>query len=171
MPAKLEEQAPETTYPPPANRGPASVSGVRKAAVLLISLGDQASAKVVSQLSDDEVQRVSKEVAKIRSISTEQVETVLDEFYNLMLATDYVVSGGIDYARKMLVTAFGPDDGIRLLDKLPKDLGRPSSFRSLQKVDAQATGAVSAIGAPADDRADSFAPGFLEVRGVADVAS
>ncbi len=45
--------------------------------MLLISLGDHASAKIVCQLSEEEVQRVSKEVAKIRSISSEQVETVL----------------------------------------------------------------------------------------------
>lgn len=136
MPAKLEaDPAQETTFPSPASHSPVAVSGVRKAAVLLISLGDQASAKVVSQLSEDEVQRVSKEVAKIRSISTEQVETVLDEFYNLTLATEYVVSGGIEYARKMLVSAFGPEAAMRLLDKLPKELHKPSSFSALQKVE------------------------------------
>jgi flagellar motor switch protein FliG len=63
------------------------------------------------------------------------VEGVLEEFYNLTLASDYVVSGGVDYARKMLVAAFGPEAGLRLLDKLPKDIGKPSSFGSLQKAE------------------------------------
>jgi len=104
--------------------------------MLLISLGDQASAKIVCQLSEDEVQRVSKEVTRIRSISTDQLESVLDEYHNLALANDYVVSGGIEYARKMLVAAFGPDAGQRLLDRLPKDLGQKApSFGALQKAE------------------------------------
>src|SRR5713101_3721808 len=113
-----------------------SIPGVRKAAMILISLGDQASAKIVSQLSEDEVQRVSKEVSRIRSVSADQLENVLQEFHNLTLANDYVVSGGLEYARKMLVAAFGPETGLRLLDKLPKDLGnKPSSFGALQKAE------------------------------------
>lgn len=116
--------------------GGRSIRGVQKAAMLLISLGDQASAKIVCQLSDDEVQRVSKEVARIRSISADQLETVLEEYHNLTLANDYVVSGGLEYARKMLVAAFGPDAGLRLLDRLPKELGnKSSSFGALQKAE------------------------------------
>ncbi len=123
MNAQLEEELlDEPRLAGSSERGYDSLSGTRKAAMLLISLGDQASAKIVSQLSDDEIQRVSKEVARIKSLSGDQVEGVLEEFYNLTLASDYVVSGGVDYARKMLVAAFGPEAGLRLLDKLPKDI-------------------------------------------------
>jgi flagellar motor switch protein FliG len=105
--------------------------------MLFISLGDQASAKILSHMSEDEVQRVTKEVARVWSVSAVELEGVLEEFHNLMLATDYVVSGGLQYAREMLIAAFGQEDGIRLPDKLPKDLGKPSSFRFLQKVDSK----------------------------------
>ena len=119
-----------------SSRKSISIPGVRKAAMILISLGDQASAKIVSQLTEDEVQRVSREVSRTRSLSSEQLENVLQEFHNLTLANDYVVSGGMEYARKMLVAAFGPEAGLRLLEKLPKDLGnKPSSFSSLQKAE------------------------------------
>src|SRR5437016_7427196 len=111
------------------------LSGVRKAAMLLISLGDQASAKIVCQLTEDEVQRVSKEVARIRSISSEKLEIVLEEFHNLTIANDYVVSGGFEYARKMLIAAFGPENGNRLLDRLPKELAGKASFGALQKAE------------------------------------
>jgi flagellar motor switch protein FliG len=124
--------------PPPGGESPSarSIRGVHKAAMLLISLGDQASAKIVCQLADDEVQRVSKEVARIRSISADQLEAVLEEFHNLTLANDYVVSGGLEYARKMLVAAFGPETGLRLLERLPKEAGsRGSSFGALQKAE------------------------------------
>ncbi|MCU1274133.1 MAG: flagellar motor switch protein FliG [Bryobacterales bacterium] len=113
----------------------ADLSGIRKAAMLLISLGDQASAKIICQLSEDEVQRVSKEVARIRSISSEKLEIVLEEFHNLTIANDYVVSGGFEYARKMLIAAFGPETGNRLLDRLPKDLAGKASFGALQKAE------------------------------------
>ncbi|HUJ23052.1 MAG TPA: flagellar motor switch protein FliG [Bryobacteraceae bacterium] len=112
-----------------------SIAGPRKAAMVLISLGEQVSSKILCQLSEEEVQRVSKEVAQIRSISSDQLEAVLEEFYNQTLATEYVVSGGIEYARKMLVTAFGPEAATRMMDKLPKDLNKASSFGSLQKVE------------------------------------
>src|SRR2546421_13076247 len=109
MNAQLEEELlEEPGLVPAADRRYDSFSGVRKAAMLLISLGDQASAKIVCQLSEDEVQRVSKEVARIRSISSEKLEVVLEEFHNLTIANDYVMNGGFEYARKMLVAAFGP---------------------------------------------------------------
>ena len=88
MNAQLEEELlEEPGLVPAADRRYDSFSGTRKAAMLLISLGDQASAKIVSQLSEDEIQRVSKEVARIKSLSGGQVEGVLEEFYNLTLAS------------------------------------------------------------------------------------
>ena len=75
---------------------------------MLVTLGDQVSGEILKQLDEDEVQAVSREVARITAITTEQAEAVLDEFYQLTLAHDYVLKGGIDYARKILVTAFGP---------------------------------------------------------------
>src|SRR5580692_7258924 len=138
MNEQLQPSFDDDSVPQPVKKLDAdSIPGARKAAMLLISLGDLASAKILSHLSEDEVQKVTKEVARVRSVSSVELESVLEEFHNLMLATDYVVSGGLDYARKMLVAAFGQEDGTRLLEKLPKDLGRPSSFRSLQKVDAK----------------------------------
>src|SRR5258706_1859246 len=137
MNAQLEARPPKPA--PPAempDNDSGNVGGVRKAAMLLISLGDQASAKIISQLSEDEIQRVSKEVAGLRSLSADKLEIVLEEFSHLTLASDYVVSGGFEYARKMLVTAFGQDGGQRLLDRLPPELAeKPSSFGALQKAE------------------------------------
>jgi flagellar motor switch protein FliG len=136
MNALLEADLAHAAGAETGTHGVHQASGVRRAAMLLISLGDTASAKIVCQLSDEEVQRVSKEVTRIRSISADQLESVLDVFHNLTLANDYVVSGGLDYARKMLVAAFGPDTGQRLLERLPKDLGQKApSFGALQKAE------------------------------------
>ena len=112
--------------------------GVRKAAILMITLGEQASAEIVRQLSEDDAQRVSREVARISAITPEQAEAVLEEFYQIAMAGQYVVRGGIDYARNMLMSAFGPDAGRRLLERLSKTLGaEAANFDALQKADPQ----------------------------------
>ncbi len=81
-------------------RRPKSLSGIRKAAMLLILLGDKASAEIIKQLSEDEVQLVSREIARLDSISSENAEALLEEFYQMNMAHDFVVRGGLDYAKK-----------------------------------------------------------------------
>src|SRR5208337_1735301 len=100
-----------------------ALPSLRKAAMLLIVLGEQTSAELLQQLSEDDVQRVSREVAKITAIDTEQAEGVLEEFHQLSTAGDYVARGGVDYARKLLMRAFQPDVAKRLLDRLARALG------------------------------------------------
>jgi flagellar motor switch protein FliG len=115
-----------------------TVSGLRKAAMLLIVLGEQASADMMQHLSEDDVQKVSREVARITSISAEQSEVVLNEFNQISTAGAYVARGGMDYAKKMLMRAFSPEMAKRLLDRLAKALGtEAASFDAIQKADPQ----------------------------------
>ncbi len=114
------------------------LTGVRKAAMLLIVLGEQTSSEVLRHLSEDEIQKVSHEVARVTSISAEQAESVLNEFHQITTAGDYVARGGIDYARKLLTRAFAPEVAKRLLDRLTKALGSDAaSFDAIQKADPQ----------------------------------
>ena len=111
---------------------------LRKAAVLLIILGEGASGEILKHLEEDEVQFIGREIAKLSQITTEQADKVLEEFYQMIVARDYVVKGGIDFARKVLQTAFGPDSSRKMLDRLMKTLGAESAnFDALQKVDPQ----------------------------------
>jgi flagellar motor switch protein FliG len=115
-----------------------ALTGVRKAAMLLIVLGEQSSAEILTQLSEDDIQKVSREVAKITSISTDQAEGVLNEFHQISTARDFVARGGVDYARKLLTRAFPPEVARRLLDRLQKALGsEAASFDAIQKADPQ----------------------------------
>jgi flagellar motor switch protein FliG len=121
-----------------AAKSPDAMSGVRKAAMLLILLGEKVSAELVKQFSEEEVQLVSREVARLESITAEQAETLLEEFYQMNMAHDFVLRGGLDYAKKMLNSAFGPEVAKKLIDRLSKALG--SDFPNidiLQKVDPQ----------------------------------
>jgi flagellar motor switch protein FliG len=115
-----------------------NLTGIRKAAMLLILLGDKVSAEMVKQLSEDEVQLVSREVARLEAISSEDAEVLLEEFYQMTMAHDFVVRGGMDYARKMLMTAFGPEVAKKLIDRLSKAMGGDyANLDILQKADPQ----------------------------------
>ena len=114
------------------------ISGVRKAAMLLVLLGEEASGQLMRELSEDEVQTVSREVARLTTISNEEGEAVLEEFYQMCMAREYVSRGGIDYARKLLLSAFGPETARKLVDRLVKTLGNDTAaFDALQKADPQ----------------------------------
>jgi flagellar motor switch protein FliG len=115
-----------------------NVPGIRKAAILMIVLGDQVTAEILRQMDEEEVQAIGREVARITSISHDQAEGVLEEFYQMSMAHDYVLKGGIDYAKKMLMSAFGPEHARRLVDRLVKTLGSElANFDTLQKADPQ----------------------------------
>jgi flagellar motor switch protein FliG len=115
-----------------------SLTGLRKAAMLLILIGDKASAEIIKQLSEDEVQIVSREITRLDAISADDAESLLEEFYQMNLAHDFVVRGGLDYAKKMLHQAFGPEVAKKLFDRLSKSIGGEyASLDVLQKVDPQ----------------------------------
>src|ERR1019366_9525681 len=108
-----------------------SLPTLRKAAILLVALGEASSAQLLQQLNEDEVQ-------KMTAISAEQAEAVLEEFHHIADAGDYVARGGIEFARKLLMRAFEPDHAKRLLDRLTKALGADAaSFDAIQKADPQ----------------------------------
>ncbi len=85
--------------------------------------------------------RSRKSAAKSRassSLTSTEAEGVLEEFYQMGVAHDYVVKGGIDYARKVLISAFGPESAKKMLDRLMKTLGNETlSFDALRKTDPQ----------------------------------
>jgi flagellar motor switch protein FliG len=114
------------------------IPGMRKAAILMITLGETVGAEVLRQMDEEEVQALGREVSRISSISNEQSEFVLEEFYQMSMAHEYVLKGGLDYAKKILMNAFGPEHAKKLLDRLMKTLGaETASFDTLQRADPQ----------------------------------
>jgi flagellar motor switch protein FliG len=112
------------------------LSGLRKSAILMVVLGDEASAKILRNLDEDEVQQIGREIARVHSLNAEEAEGVLEEFYQMAIAHDYVLKGGIEYARKVLINAFGPDPAKKMLDRLIKTIGNETlSFDAIQKTD------------------------------------
>jgi flagellar motor switch protein FliG len=114
------------------------LTGIRKAAILMVMIGDEASSAILRVLDQDEVEQISREIARVQSLTPEEAEGVLEQFYEMTVAHDYVIKGGIDYARRVLVNAFGSEQAQRMLDRLMKALGNETlSFDALQKSDPQ----------------------------------
>lgn len=85
-----------------------TIDGVKKAAILLISLGSDTSAKIMKLLPESFIQKVSYEIANIDFVSPEERDQVLEEFSHTATARKYVLDGGIDYAKNLLNQALGP---------------------------------------------------------------
>jgi flagellar motor switch protein FliG len=114
------------------------VPGIRKAAIVMVMIGDEASSALLREMDEDEVLQISQEIARVHALTPEEAEGILDEFYQMMIAHDYVLKGGLDYAKKVLVNAFGPEAAKRMLDRLMKQMGTESlSLDALQKTDPQ----------------------------------
>ncbi len=106
-----------------------SLNGVQKAAILLITLGPEKSAMIFKHLKDEEIEELTLEIANTRSISSELKEQVLDEFYQVCLAQQYIAEGGIGYARELLETALGSERAQAVISKLTASLQvRPFEF-------------------------------------------
>lgn len=105
------------------------MSGRQKAAVLLISLGQDVAAKVYKQLSPEEVEKLTFEIANVHKVALAQRDTVVKEFRDIAVAKEFITTGGIDYARDVLERALGPDEATRVLSKLTANLQvRPFHF-------------------------------------------
>lgn len=105
------------------------MSGLEKAAVLLISLGPEKSVNVFKHLKEDEIEQLTLEIANTRSVSAAKKEAVLDEFYEVCLAQQYIAEGGISYAKELLEMALGSDKARDVIGKLTASLQvRPFEF-------------------------------------------
>ncbi len=111
------------------------ITGLQKAAVLLIALGPEKSANIFKHLKEDEIEQLTLEIANTRSVSPATKEQVLNEFYEICLAQQYIAEGGIAYAKELLEKALGEDKARDVIGKLTASLQvRPFEF--VRKTDA-----------------------------------
>jgi flagellar motor switch protein FliG len=104
-------------------------SGREKAAMLLISLGPEKSAQIFKHLKEEEIEQLTLEIANIRTVTPEEKQKVLDEFYQICLAQEYIVEGGINYAKEILEKALGTQKALDVINKLTASLQvRPFDF-------------------------------------------
>lgn len=111
------------------------ITGAQKAAILLIALGPDKSSNVFKHLKEDEIEQLTLEIANTRSVSPAMKDAVLDEFYEVCLAQQYIAEGGIGYAKDLLEKALGSERAKDVIGKLTASLQvRPFEF--VRKTDA-----------------------------------
>ncbi len=116
-------------------RNSGEITGIQKAAILLISLGPERSASIFKHLKEEEIETMTLEIANTRSISPATKDQVMDEFYEICLAQQYIAEGGISYAKELLEKALGSEKARDVIGKLTASLQvRPFEF--VRKTDA-----------------------------------
>ena len=117
---------------------PSRMNGVRKAAILMALMGEESASAVYRTLSEKEVELVTKELAELGRVPAESAHGVLEEYSQLALTQDHLAAGGIEFATRLLVKAFGADAANNLLQKVVRlqelSVGQ---LDSLQKADPQ----------------------------------
>jgi flagellar motor switch protein FliG len=115
-----------------------TANGYRKAAILLTTVGDEAGAAILRQLSEDEVHGVTREISLLGKLTERDRHDVLQEFVTVA-ENPYALQRGVGYATSVLLTAFGPNDGKRMADRLLQSIEGtlPTNDDALRKADPQ----------------------------------
>jgi flagellar motor switch protein FliG len=111
------------------------ISGVQKAALLMIALNVETASEVFKYLDAAEVEMISTEISKVKNIPSQVVDLVMDEFYAMATAREYVLEGGIEYAQALLEKSFGPGKATEIIEKV-KSLTTLRGFDVLKKADS-----------------------------------
>jgi flagellar motor switch protein FliG len=126
--------AAETAKAPPGQ----NLSGIRKSAILLVLLGDEAASLVYRNLPEEDLQILTEEISELQYISPETGAQILQEYYRLTVTEEYLAQGGADYAKTLLVKAFGEDGAKTLLKQVENyQEARATNLDSLQRADPQ----------------------------------
>ncbi|ANE41927.1 MAG: flagellar motor switch protein FliG [Fervidobacterium pennivorans] len=105
------------------------LTGRRKAAILLVTMGPEKAARVLKNLEESEVEMLTIEIANLGKVTNEERKAVLEEFQNLTKAREMIISGGIEYAKEMLIKAFGPEKAMQIIERLVSNLSvKPFEF-------------------------------------------
>lgn len=129
---KVEQQAEKAQ----ANSGSMrqNITGKQKAAMLLISIGPEKSAEIMRHLKDEEIEELTKAIAGIKKLKNTYQEKVIEEFYNLSLAQEYITEGGINYAKEILEKAFGTSKSEIILKKMTASMRSNGPFEFIKNM-------------------------------------
>ena len=113
------------------------MSGLRKAAIVALMIGEDASASIFKHLSEDEIETLLSEMAALGRVSSKMGEQVLEEFHQTAVAAEHVARGDIEFAKRVLIKSFGPDTARRMIDRVMRAFQSNAGFASLERADPQ----------------------------------
>ena len=122
-------------------RNSANLSGVRKAAILLVAVGEELAKEILRALPEVDVQRLTEELADLKGITPELSGEVLEEFWELLETQGFVMHGGLDYASRLLMETFGKEraDDLLMLVRRSQEAAQ-GNLAKLQRTDPQQLG-------------------------------
>ncbi|MFS8651176.1 MAG: flagellar motor switch protein FliG [Caldibacillus sp.] len=105
------------------------ITGKQKAAILMITLGPDTAASIYKHLTEEEIEELTLEISTIKNVTPDLKEKVVEEFYNMAVAQDYITQGGIAYAKMLLEKSLGPEAAATIINRLTSSLQvRPFDF-------------------------------------------
>jgi flagellar motor switch protein FliG len=105
------------------------LTGRQKAAIFLVTVGSEISAEIFKHLREDEIEALTFEIARLETVDSEDRDKVLMEFQELMMAQDFITTGGIEYARELLEKSLGTQKAVDIINRLTSSLQvRPFDF-------------------------------------------
>ena len=99
-----------------------STENTKKAATVVLSLGVENASKIYKYLRQDEIERITMQIATLENLSSQVVESTMEEFYNLCLAQKYITEGGIEYAKAILEKAMGASGAAGVIERITRSL-------------------------------------------------
>ena len=113
-----------------------AIPGLKKAAIVLLSIGQDVGAQVVGRLERSQIEEVSRELASLETVSAEEQDRVLSEFYNLALAHTYLEQGGLSYAQELLRKSLSGSDADDIIRQVTQTI-QQAPFQFLQRAEAE----------------------------------
>ncbi len=135
----MPEQAVESASARRRNAG--GLTGIRKAAILLVAVGEELAKEILRVLPDNDVQRLTEELADLRGVTPTITGDILEEFWELLETQNFMVHGGIDYASRLLIETFGAERAEDLLALVRRSQeAAQGNLAKLQRTDPQQLG-------------------------------
>ena len=111
-------------------------SGRKKAAILLVAMGVEASALVMKELAEEEIEMLTREIANLGSVPSEVIESISNEFREMVVAHEYMAVGGMEYALQLLEEALGHTKALEIVRKVQRSM-EMIGFKVLKKLDPE----------------------------------
>ena len=122
-------------------RQSANLTGLRKAAILLVAVGEELAKEILRALPEMDVQRLTEELADLRGVTPEVSAEVMEEFWQLLETQNFMIHGGLDYASRLLIDTFGKEraDDLLMLVRRSQEAAQ-GNLAKLQRTDPQQLG-------------------------------
>lgn len=118
----------------------ASPEGLRKAAILMVSLDTETACQIMSHLDKETIERLTYEIARLTGVTTEERDKVVEEFYTIAMARQYIEKGGIEYAEELLSKSMDPDEAKKIINQVRLSIkATPFAFLRKTPTDTLAT--------------------------------